>query len=188
MGAFEDGGDVEVEGAVGVDRLEVGGAEVGDRLVADLVSLSPAGVDSVLQISRRGQDAGVDNQGVAVGLGGLVVVMGVADGAAVGEEDKPAKVVEGLAPVELAADAPAEGLVGEPAQGVDGAQQLAGLERALASGCWREPAWRRAMSRAAETWPSLSDPPTRSRSSQCSSMRSILAWCSSSGPAFGQRL
>jgi hypothetical protein len=66
---------------------------------------------------------------VAVGLGGLVVVVGVADGAAVGEEDEPARVVEGLAPVELAADAPTEGLVGEPAQGVHGAQQLAVLEQ-----------------------------------------------------------
>ncbi len=56
-----------------------------------------------------------------MGLGGLVVVAGVANFAAVGEEDEPAQVVERLAEVELAADAPAERLVGEPAQGVDGA-------------------------------------------------------------------
>jgi hypothetical protein len=37
-GSFEDGGDIETEGPVGVDGLEVGGAEMGERLVADGVA------------------------------------------------------------------------------------------------------------------------------------------------------
>ena len=85
----EDAGDVEAECAVGVDGLEVGGAEVGDGVGADLVTVGPVGVDGVLQEAGGGQDAGVDDQGVAVGLGGLVVVVGVADGTAVGEEGPP---------------------------------------------------------------------------------------------------
>lgn len=107
---------------------------MGDGLVADLVALGPASVDGVLEVSGGGQDAGVDDDGVAVGLGGLIVVVGVANGAAVGEEDEPAQVVEGFAPVELAADTSTEGFVGEPAQGVDGAQQLAVLDQGLGQG------------------------------------------------------
>ena len=34
-GALEDAGDVEGQGAVGVDRFELAGAEVADRFVAD---------------------------------------------------------------------------------------------------------------------------------------------------------
>ena len=70
------------------------------------------------------EDAGVDDQGVAVRLHGLAFVAAVQDLAAVGVEDEPAQFVEGLAAVELAADAAAEGLVGEPAQRVRGTQQL----------------------------------------------------------------
>jgi hypothetical protein len=108
-------GDVEDQRAVRVDRLEVGGAQMGDGVVADLMPVGPLGVDDVLEVAGGRQDAGVDHEGVAEGLGGLVVVVGVADGAAVGEEDEPAQFVGGLAPVELTADSPAEGLVGEPA-------------------------------------------------------------------------
>ena len=128
---FRDTGDVEAERAIGVDRLEMGGAEVGDGRGAQVVALGLVGVDGVLEVARRGKDAGIDDQRVAVGLGGLVVVMGVADCAAVGEEDKPAKVVQGLAPVELAANTPAEGFVGEPARGVHGPQQLSVLDKGL---------------------------------------------------------
>ena len=39
-----------------------------------------------------------------MGLGGLVVGVGVADGDAAGEKDEPAEVVESFAAVELAAD------------------------------------------------------------------------------------
>jgi len=41
-------------------------------------------------------------------LGGLVFMVGVADGAAVGEEDEAAQVVERFAAVELPADAAAK--------------------------------------------------------------------------------
>ena len=82
-------------------------------------------VDRVLEVPGRREDAGVDDEAVAVRLGRLVVVAGVADFAAVGEEDEAAQVVERFAEVELAADAAAECLVGKPAQGVDGSQQLA---------------------------------------------------------------
>lgn len=67
---------------------------MGDSLVADRVTLGPLGVDCVLKIAGRGQDAGVDNEGVAMGLGGMVVMVGVADGPPVCEEDEPAQVVE----------------------------------------------------------------------------------------------
>ncbi len=92
------------------------------------MAVGPLGVDGVLEVAGGGQDAGVDDEGVAVGLGGLVVVVGVADGAPVGVEDEPAEVVGGFAEVELAADAAAEGFVGEPAEGVEGAEELAVLE------------------------------------------------------------
>jgi hypothetical protein len=45
------------------------------------------GVDGALDVAGGGQDAGVDDEGVAVGLGGLVVMVGVADGGAAGEEE-----------------------------------------------------------------------------------------------------
>ena len=130
-GPFEDAGDVEAERAVGVDRFEVRRAEVGDGRLAQVVALGLVGVDGVLEVARRGVDAGIDDQRVAVGLDGLVVVVGVADCAAVGEEDKPAEVVQGLAPVELAADTPAEGFVGEPAQGMHRPQQFPVLDKGL---------------------------------------------------------
>ena len=55
--------------------------------------------------------AHVDHQGVAVGLGGRVVVVARPDRAPVGEEDEAAEVVGGLAPVQLAANTSAERLV-----------------------------------------------------------------------------
>jgi hypothetical protein len=100
---------------------------VGDGLGADRMSLGPLDVDGVLEVAGRGEDAGVDDEGEAVGLSGLVVVVAVADGTPVSEVDEPAQVVEGLAPIELTADPSSEGLVGEPAKGVEGAQQLAVL-------------------------------------------------------------
>ncbi len=102
----------KVHGSVGVDGLEAGGAEAGDDFVADWVAVGSLGVDGVLEVAGGGQDAGVDGEGVAEGLGGLVVVVGVADGAPVGEEDEPPQVVGGFAKVELAADPSAEGFVG----------------------------------------------------------------------------
>ncbi len=88
-GPLEDAGDVEDESPVGVDRLQVGEAHVGFRLVADRAAVGFLGVDSILQISGGREHAGVDDEGVAMRLGGLVVMVGVADGAAVGEEDEP---------------------------------------------------------------------------------------------------
>jgi hypothetical protein len=44
--------------------------------------------------------------------------------------------------------------------------------RALARGCSWDPAWSRVANWAADTWPALSTPPMRSRSSPCSSIRS----------------
>jgi len=49
---------------------------VGDDFVTDRVPIGPLGVDGVLEVAGGGQDAGVDDEGVAVGLGGLVVVVG----------------------------------------------------------------------------------------------------------------
>ena len=87
-GAFEDGGDVEVQRAVGVDRFELGGAEVGDRFAADGVPVGALSVDRVVEVAGGREDAEVHDEGVAVRLGGLVFVAGVADGPAVGEEDE----------------------------------------------------------------------------------------------------
>ncbi len=103
-------------------------------LVADLMPVGLLGVDGVLQVAGGGQNAGVDDQGAAMGLGGLVVVVRGANCAPVGEEDEAAEVVGRLAPVELAADPTTEGLVGEPAQGVESAQQLAVLQHGLGQG------------------------------------------------------
>jgi hypothetical protein len=58
----------------------------------------------VREVAGDGQDAGFHDEGVAVGLGGLVVGVGEADGDAAGEKDEPAEVVESFAAVELAAD------------------------------------------------------------------------------------
>jgi hypothetical protein len=58
-----------------------------------------------------------------VGLHGLVVVVAVADMAPVREGQEASELIEGLAPIELAANAPAERLVREPAQGVQRAQE-----------------------------------------------------------------
>jgi len=71
---------------------------MGDGVVTDLMPAGPLGVDGVLEVAGGRQDAGIDSDGVAEGLGGLVVVVGVADGAPVGEEDEPAQVVGGFAP------------------------------------------------------------------------------------------
>jgi len=73
-GAFEDAWDVEREGAVGVDRFELGGAEVGDRFAADGVPVGALSVDRVLQVAGGREDAEVDDEGVAVRLGRLVFV------------------------------------------------------------------------------------------------------------------
>jgi hypothetical protein len=66
---------------------------VGDDFVTDRVPIGPLGVYRVLKVASGGQDAGVDDEGVAVGLHGLVVVVGETDGASVGEEDEAAQVV-----------------------------------------------------------------------------------------------
>ena len=66
------------------------GAEVADGVVADGVPVGALGVDRVLEVARGGKDAGVDDEAVAVRLGCLVVVAGVADFAAVGEKDEAA--------------------------------------------------------------------------------------------------
>jgi len=58
-----------------------------------------------------------------VRLRGLVFVVGVAGGSAVGEEDEAPQVVERLAAIELPPDSPAERFVGEPAQGVKRPQE-----------------------------------------------------------------
>jgi hypothetical protein len=89
-GASEDAWDVEGQGAVGVDRFVLAGAEVRDRFVADGVPVGSLSVDGVLEVAGGREDAGVDDEGVAVRLGCLVFVVGVADGAAVGEEDEAA--------------------------------------------------------------------------------------------------
>lgn len=102
--AGEDAGDVKGQGAVGVDRLELAGAEVGDRFVADAAPVGALGEHGILEVAGRGEDAEVDDEGVAVRLGRLVFVVGVADGPAVGEEDEAAQVVECFAAVELSAD------------------------------------------------------------------------------------
>jgi hypothetical protein len=86
-------------------------------------------------------------------------------GAPVGEEDESAQVVEGLAPVELAADPPPENLVGEPAQRMEDAQQLAvldqGLGQGVLAGAGLEPCDEQGRGDVAD----VSDPPVRSRSS-----------------------
>jgi hypothetical protein len=54
----------------------VPGAEVADRFVADGVSVGALGVDRVFEVPGGGQNAGVDDEAVAVGLGRLVVGRG----------------------------------------------------------------------------------------------------------------
>ena len=98
-------------------------AEVGDRFVADGAPVGAFGVHGVLEVAGGQEDAGVDDEGVAVRLRGLVFVVGVAGGSAVGEEDEAPQVVERLAAVELPPDSPAERFVGEPAQGVKRPQE-----------------------------------------------------------------
>jgi hypothetical protein len=49
--ALENGGDVEVQRAVGVDRLELAGAEVGDRFAADDVPVGALSVDRIVQVA-----------------------------------------------------------------------------------------------------------------------------------------
>ena len=73
---LEDAGDIEGQRAVRVDRLEMRWAQVGAGLVADLMAASPLGVDGVLKVAGGGEHARVHDEGVAMGLGGLVVVMG----------------------------------------------------------------------------------------------------------------
>ena len=89
-----------------------------DRRLADGAPVGAFGVHGVLEVTGRRQDAEVDDEGVAVRLRGLVFVVGVADGSAVGEEDEAPQVIQRLAAVELPTDAAAERFVGEPAQGV----------------------------------------------------------------------
>jgi hypothetical protein len=89
-GALQDAWDVEGQGAVRVDRFELAGAEMSDRFVADGVPVGALSLDGVLEVSGGREDAGVDDERVAVRLGRLVFVVGVADGPAVGEEDEAA--------------------------------------------------------------------------------------------------
>ncbi len=65
---------VQGQGAVGVDRFELARTEVGDRLVADGVSRLVKRRRR-LEVARGGGDAGVDDEGVAVCLGRLVVLI-----------------------------------------------------------------------------------------------------------------
>jgi len=111
--------------------LEVGGAGVGDQFVVDVDALDSVGVDRVLYVQGGPEDAGVREQGVAVRLHGLIVMMTVVDLAALGNPDMATQVVDGLTTVELATDAAAERLVGEPAGGMDGSEQLAVFEHGL---------------------------------------------------------
>jgi hypothetical protein len=87
---------VEGVNAVGVDVLVAGGDEVGYDLVGH--GLVGAG-DGVAEVGGGPQDAGVRDEGVAVGLGGLVFVAGVWDLGSLGEDQVAAEGVEGLAPV-----------------------------------------------------------------------------------------
>ena len=68
-GAVEDLRDIEGEGAVGVDRLEACRAEMGDGLLADVVPVGAVSFDRVVQVPSGGQDARVDDEGMAVRLG-----------------------------------------------------------------------------------------------------------------------
>ena len=126
----EDGGDVDGVGAVGVDVGVSGGAGVGEDGVVDGGSF----VDGVLEVGGCPQHAGVDDEGVAVRLGGLVVVLTVTYFAGVGEGDEAAQVVECFAPVELALHPAAVLDVAVPAQRVHGAQQLAVLDECSGEG------------------------------------------------------
>ena len=73
----------------------------------------------------------VDDERVAVRLGRLVFVTGVADGPAVREEDETPEVVERFATVQLSADPTPERFVGEPPPRVERAQQLPVFEHRL---------------------------------------------------------
>ena len=64
-----------------------------DRRLADGAPVGALGVDGVLEVTGRRQDAEVDDEGMAVRLGRLVFVVGVADGPAVGEEDEAPQVI-----------------------------------------------------------------------------------------------
>src|SRR5450755_1336365 len=98
-GASEHGGDVEGQRAVGVDRLELAGAEVGDHFAADGVPVGALSVDRVVEVAGGREDAEVHDEGVAVRLRRLVFVAGVADGR---PSARPLLVVAGRpGPVEL---------------------------------------------------------------------------------------
>ena len=77
--AFSDFGDVESVLPVGVDLLEPCRTQVSDGVIVDQASLGSFGVDGVLEVSGRRQDAGVGDEAEAVGLHGLVFVVAVAD-------------------------------------------------------------------------------------------------------------
>lgn len=104
--------------AVGVDVVVAGWAEVGDDLFGYGFRFV---VDRLLEVGGGPENAGVDDEGVAEGLHGLVFEVVVADLGMLGEEDVAVEAVEGFASVELPADPPAEGFVGDPLRGVVGA-------------------------------------------------------------------
>jgi hypothetical protein len=64
----EDARHVDVVGPVGIYRLEVARAKMGDDLFADFMALGCAGFDRILQIPGGRQYAGVGDQRQALGL------------------------------------------------------------------------------------------------------------------------
>ena len=84
-GASADASNVEVVGAPGGDVFEAGRADAGDEVIGKADAGRAVGVDRVLQVEGGPQDAGVGQQGVAVRLHGLVVVVTVVDVATLGD-------------------------------------------------------------------------------------------------------
>src|SRR5260370_29938275 len=89
----EDARHVDVVGPVGIYRLEVARAEMGDGLLADFMALGCVGVDGVLQVPGGGQHASVGDQRQAVGLHRLVLVAAVSLLSRVGEGDEAAEIL-----------------------------------------------------------------------------------------------